>query len=92
MITNVLNPKVILFNVAFVPQFINPELRNVSLQLAILGALLFLVDFVIDGPIGYFAGSVGQRMTSVGATGSRRIARSVAAIYFALAGWIATTV
>ncbi|AFK03570.1 Lysine exporter protein (LYSE/YGGA) [Emticicia oligotrophica DSM 17448] len=36
-ITNVLNPKVSLFFLAFLPQFINPQVENVSTQILLLG-------------------------------------------------------
>ncbi len=91
MITNVLNPKVILFNVAFLPQFINPQLGHEPRQLAVLGMALVVIDFCIDGPIGYFAGSVGHRITSAGTRSVRRINRAVAVLYLTLAGWVATT-
>lgn len=91
MITNVLNPKVILFNVAFLPQFVNPHLGHIPLQLAVLGVVLVLVDFCIDGPIGYFAGTLGHRIISTGTKSARRVSRAVAAIYLTLAGWVAAT-
>lgn len=59
-ITNVLNPKVIFFCVAFFPQFINPARGDVGLQLLILGATLVAVDLLIDGPIGLAAGRLGR--------------------------------
>ncbi|MDF3281375.1 LysE family translocator [Gordonia sp. N1V] len=90
-ITNVLNPKVILFNVAFLPQFASPELGHMPLQLAVLGAVLVVIDFAIDGPIGYFAGTLGKRIRTASKTSTRRVNRSAAAIFVGLAGWLAAT-
>lgn len=42
-LTNVLNPKVVIFFLAFVPQFIAPQVENKSLAFAVLG-LLFTVN------------------------------------------------
>lgn len=42
-LTNVLNPKVVIFFLAFVPQFIAPQVENKSLAFALLG-LLFTVN------------------------------------------------
>ena len=42
-LTNVLNPKVVIFFLAFVPQFIAPQVENKSLAFAALG-LLFTVN------------------------------------------------
>ncbi|MFE6282393.1 LysE family translocator [Streptomyces sp. NPDC057877] len=55
-ITNLLNPKVILFNVAFLPQFVDPSLGHVPGQLMLLGATLVVMGFLWDGFVGLLAG------------------------------------
>jgi threonine/homoserine/homoserine lactone efflux protein len=90
-ITNIVNPKVILFNVAFLPQFTNPDLGHMQLQLAVLGATLLVMDLVIVGPIGYFAGTLGQRIRNASENGTRRVSRVAAGMFLWLAGWLATS-
>jgi threonine/homoserine/homoserine lactone efflux protein len=90
-ITNLLNPKVILFNIAFLPQFTNPDLGHLQLQLAVLGAALLVIDLAIVGPIGYFAGALGQRIRGASQTGTRRVSRVAAGMFLGLAGWVAAS-
>jgi threonine/homoserine/homoserine lactone efflux protein len=59
LLTNLLNPKVVLFNAAFLPQFVDPSRGSTTTQLLVLGACFVLVDLLIDGPIGLFAGRLG---------------------------------
>ncbi len=62
LIVNLSNPKVILFILAFVPQFVDPS-RAVLPQFLIFGAILALGGFVINGLVGAFAGRVGATLT-----------------------------
>lgn len=61
-VTNLLNPKVILFIMAFLPQFTDPSLGLVWKQIVVLGAVLALTGLVVDALCGLFAGWLGERV------------------------------
>ncbi|MEL7132036.1 MAG: LysE family translocator [Pseudomonadota bacterium] len=85
LLVNLTNPKVILFALAFVPQFVSPEVGPVLPQFLIFGALLALGGFVINGAVGVFAGGAGQRL----AQGSRVLDYISASVFAALAARLA---
>ncbi len=61
LMVNLLNPKVILFILAFLPQFVDPT-RAILPQFLMLGVVFSLGGLVVNGAVGIFAGSIGQRV------------------------------
>ncbi len=55
--TNILNPKVAVFYVAFLPQFVAPELGHATLQLLLLGLTHWLMGLVWLGGVAFASGS-----------------------------------
>lgn len=64
VIGNVLNPKVTLFFLSFLPQFINVSAGHVELQMVLLGAIFMLQTVVIFGAIALFSGAIGDKLRS----------------------------
>jgi len=81
LVVNLTNPKVALFVLAFVPQFIDPNAGSVLGQFLAFGAVLSAGGLVINGLVGVFAGTVGARLRR----GSRALSYVTAGIFAALA-------
>ena len=63
LIVNLTNPKVILFVLAFIPQFVDPA-APVLAQFLIFGAILSAGGLVVNGLVGVFAGGIGRRLAA----------------------------
>jgi threonine/homoserine/homoserine lactone efflux protein len=57
--TNVLNPKVALFFLAFLPQFVDPT-RSAASQLLVLGLVFVAVGLGVLCAMAFFAGTIGE--------------------------------
>jgi threonine/homoserine/homoserine lactone efflux protein len=60
VVSNVLNPKVALFFLAFLPQFVRPNGTSPAVQMVSLGLLFAVLGVIFLCGVGFFAGSIGH--------------------------------
>ncbi len=86
MVVNLLNPKVTMFFLAFLPQFVDPERGAAWTQVLALGAVFMTLACLLDAVYVLAAGALGGRLR--GRTGTSRAA---GAVYLALAALAAVS-
>jgi threonine/homoserine/homoserine lactone efflux protein len=58
IVVSIFNPKIAVFFLAFLPQFIDPNLGTVSRQVLLLGLIYVVLAFLTDSAYAIFSGSV----------------------------------
>ena len=64
MLSNLFNPKIALFFLAFLPQFVNPEFGHIPYQMLLLGLIFATCGALFLCTLGYFSGHVGSWLFS----------------------------
>ncbi|THU03786.1 LysE family translocator [Lampropedia puyangensis] len=89
MLMNLSNPKVLMFFLAFLPQFADPNVGPIGPQIAIFGALFAGTTLLVFGAIACFSGFFGHLLQR--SVKAQRILNRLASIVFiALAARLAT--
>lgn len=64
LLTNLLNPKAIIFMLAFIPQFIHVEAGNPGAQMAVLGVEMVIIVLLIEVPLVLLASKIAESINS----------------------------
>jgi threonine/homoserine/homoserine lactone efflux protein len=65
IVVQLLNPKVALFFLSFLPQFVDPERGPVATQVLVLGAVLGTLGFAMDCGYAFLAGAAAKRFSGL---------------------------
>jgi threonine/homoserine/homoserine lactone efflux protein len=89
LLMNLSNPKVVLFFLAFLPQFVRAEAGPVGPQVLWLGALFFLATLLSFGLITWFAAALGRALRRSAAL-QRGMNRATGLVFLGLAAKLVT--
>lgn len=84
MLMSMTNPKVLIFFLAFLPQFADPARGSLAPQIMVLGGVFMLAAFLVFGAMACFSGAFG-RLLQRSAKGQRWLNRVTALVFVGLA-------
>jgi RhtB (resistance to homoserine/threonine) family protein len=87
-LTNLMNPKVILFFLSFFPQFVERTSPAKGVAFVVLGLVLVAMSTVYNGLVAWLAGGISRRVRGVPAL-KRWLDRSIGAAFIALGARLA---
>jgi len=87
---DVLNPKVAIFFMAFLPQFVNPAAGDGAIQFLVLGTLVNVIGFCVETVVVFAIGFAATRLRGNGALGIW-LQRSLGGMFIALGVRLALT-
>jgi len=83
VLVQLLNPKIAIFFLAFLPQFVDPASGPIAVQVLVLGTIFTLLAVVTDGAYVLLAAAVGGCLRS-GRRARRRLAKLSGGVYIGL--------
>lgn len=89
LLTNVLNPKVALFFLAFLPQFVDPDADHQALAFLVLGLVFTMNGLLVCLAVGLLAGRASSRLgdSRIGLWLTRTIGAAMIVFGLRLAAW-----
>jgi threonine/homoserine/homoserine lactone efflux protein len=90
IVMNLTNPKVVIFFLAFLPQFVAPDRGHIALQLMVLGAVFIIATLLVFSVIAYFSGMFGALLLR-SARAQRALNRFAGLVFLGLAARLATS-